>query len=396
MNISQFIDKINEERNSIIKLINDLGKTTNFSILKLFCPLINFYVSVDNSILCKLDCIKFKEIFFYNYLKALYISSMVNYLDANSNEFFLDDLKGPLLEKDIILNILTGQINKEIYNTYRHFKEVKVQSIYCLNYNKEQIFEDNKDKNVVITQEIKTAELYDFALKINNHMKVGQISIFKDKKDLEKLNKEAIIIDLINFDLNKGELNIGEINSYSFVLITSINVFNEYVNLEDKDKKKHTFFQMKEHCKKNNFEFYIYNYFENNMYIYNENNGKIEKFNNFFGEVKKIDLFDKNLGIYNFIKSSKKKISFKLIKNNLFYPIENYYQASIEKKIYIKYLAKFEFDPSMIEISTGINNIGLAFWDYDGDKQIDNLEINLNGEREYFKGYLIFDEFIYI
>ena len=143
---------------------------------------------------------------------------------------------------------------------------------------------------------------------------------------------------------------------------------------------------MKEHCKKNNFEFYIYNYFENNMYIYNENNGKIEKFNNFFGEVKKIDLFDKNLGIYNFIKSSKKKISFKLIKNNLFYPIENYYQASIEKKIYIKYLAKFEFDPSMIEISTGINNIGLAFWDYDGDKQIDNLEINLNGEREYFKG----------
>ena len=88
MNISQFIDKINEERNSIIKLINDLGKTTNFSILKLFCPLINFYVSVDNSILCKLDCIKFKEIFFYNYLKALYISSMVNYLDANSNEFF--------------------------------------------------------------------------------------------------------------------------------------------------------------------------------------------------------------------------------------------------------------------------------------------------------------------
>jgi hypothetical protein len=58
-------------------------------------------------------------------------------------------------------------------------------------------YEDNKNNNVVITQESKTAELYDFAFKINkkgkNHMKLGKISIFKDMDDLQRLNQESII-----------------------------------------------------------------------------------------------------------------------------------------------------------------------------------------------------------
>ena len=390
-NISQLINRINYEKNSIIKLKNDLGIATNISILKRFCPIFNIYASVDsNNIIFKLDDIKFKESFFCEHLKTLYRSNMINYLNINSDDFNLDDIKGPLLEKDIILNILTGQINNDKYNSFRQFKEVKVHSIYCLNYDKEKKYEDNKDKNVVITQESKTAEIYDFAFKINKHTKLGQISIFKDEKDLEKLNKEAIIIDSINFDLKKGKLNIGDINSYSFAIITSISVFLDYIKIDDENKKDHTFFKMKEHCKKNNFEFYIYNYFESNMYIYDEDSKKLVKFNNFFGEVQKLDFFDKNLGIYKYINSSKKKFSIKSTKKNLFYPIENYYQAKIEKKISITYLAKYEFNPSMLGMSTGINNIGLAFWDYkknnNNNKQFENLEINLNGKTEYFKG----------
>ena len=74
---------------------------------------------------------------------------------------------------------------------------------------------------------------------------------------------------------------------------------------------------MKEHCRKNNFEFYIYDYFENNMYIYNEDNDDVEKFNKFFENINKIDLYDKESDLYKFINCSKKKLSFKLTKKKL-------------------------------------------------------------------------------
>ena len=388
LNISEFINKnITQTDNSILKLKNDLRISSNISILKPFLPLINLCVSVDEShTIFKINDIKFKEIFFYEHLKNLYIALMMNYLNANSNELFLDDIKGPLLEKDIILNILTGQIKNDKYNNYINFKEVKVQSIYCLSLNKKREYEDNKNKNIVITQESKTAELYDFAFKIKNHMKLVQISIFKDYIDLEKLKKEAIILDLINFNLNKEPLNIGNIDSYSFAIITSINVFNDYKKTEEENKKTHTFFKMVEHCIKNDYEFYIYNYFENNFYIYNKSCDKIEKFDNFFGEVKKIDLFDEGLDLYKFINSSQKKYSLRATKRNFLYPIENYYQADSDKKIRIINLAKYEFNSSMLEMFTGINNIGLAFWDYDTNFKFNNLKINLNEQTEYFQG----------
>ena len=142
---------------------------------------------------------------------------------------------------------------------------------------------------------------------------------------------------------------------------------------------------MEEHCKKNYFEFYIYDYFENNMYIYNNKNDNIEKFDNFFDKVSKINLFDKKLDLYKFINSSPKKYSLKATKRNLLYPIENYYQADTDKKIHIINLAKYEFNSSMLEISTGIYNIGLAFWDYNGNSKFNNLKINLNEKTTYFQ-----------
>ena len=252
----------------------DLGVSSfnDLQILNPFCPLINIYVSIDrNHTIFNIDNIKFKEKFYYNELKNIYIDSIINYLNVKSNELFLNDIKGHLLEKNIILNILTGQINSKIYKNYLNFKEIKIQSLYCLNYNKDINYEDNKNKNVVITQENQTSEFYDFAFKINknnkNYMKFIQISIFKDDIDLSKLNKESITLDLINFNLDKEKLNIGKIESYSFIIITSINVFKDYKKLDDKNKVNNTFFKMKEFCKKNNFEFYIYDYFENEINI---------------------------------------------------------------------------------------------------------------------------------
>ena len=366
LNIYQIIKKITDEKKSVARLKTNLGIASDIIILKPFLPLINFIVSVnEDNIIFNIDNIKFKEMYFYEFLKEIYKSTMIKYLNTNSNQFFLDDIKGPLLEKDIILNILTGQIDNSKYGKYSYFKEIKVQSIYCLNYDEEKNYENNNKNNIVITQENKTAEFYDVAFKIHknnkNYMKFCQISILKDDNDLKKLNKKSIILDIINFDLKKKNLNIGNIDGYSFVIITSMNVFNEYKKLDEEKRQNHTFFKMKEHCEKNNFEFYIYDYFENNMYIYDINKNNIEISDDFFEEIKKLDLFDKNLGLYNFIGASEKKLSLKCIRNDLFYPIENYYQAEIENKIHIINLAKFKFERSMLEMSTNIKDIGLSF-----------------------------------
>ena len=79
----------------------------------------------------------------------------------------------------------------------------------------------------------------------------------------------------------------------------------------------------------------------------------------------------------------------KLTKKNLLYPIENYYQANTNKKISIINLAKYEFNPCMIKMFTGINNIGIAFWNYSNNKEFKNLLINLNNKTEYFVGNTI-------
>ena len=385
LNTSEFTNRLNNKENSIIDLKINLGFVSELLILKPFCPLINFGVSNKDNINFYLDNIKFKEIFIYNKLKELYLSCMITYLNQNSTEFYLDDIKGPLLEKDIILSILTGQINMAKYDNYYNFQEVKVKSIFCLNKNELKNYKDNTGKNVVITQESKTAELYDFAIKINNNMKFGQISIFKGINDLEKLGKEPIILDLINFDLNKEKLNLGQVDNYSFAIITSINVYKEYSLLKEDNKIKHTFFLMKEHCKKNDLEFYIYNYFDNQMYIYNEVNDNIEQFNNFFDIGKKINFFDKGLQIYKFIEASNRKLSLKLTKKDLLKPFEKYYDSNGKKKISFINLAKYEFNISMLEMFSGINNIGLAFWNYSGNKEIEYLQINLNGKKNYFR-----------
>ena len=81
----------------------------------------------------------------------------------------------------------------------------------------------------------------------------------------------------------------------------------------------------------------------------------------------------------------------KLTKKNLLYPIENYYQANTNKKISLINLAKYEFNPSMIKMFTGINNIGIAFWNYSDNKEFKNLLINLNNKTEYFEGKKIIE-----
>jgi len=46
----------------------------------------------------------------------------------------------------------------------------------------------------------------------------------------------------------------------------------------------------------------------------------------------------------------------------------------MKKKIRFINLAKYEFNNSMLDMFTEISNIGLAFWNYSDDKQIEYLQ----------------------
>ena len=98
-NSSKLLNQIKKEDDSITNLKMNLGISSVLNILKPFCPIINFYVSVQDNVKFNIDDIKFKEKFFYDFLKEIYKSTMVKYLNNNLNELDLNDMKGPLLEK---------------------------------------------------------------------------------------------------------------------------------------------------------------------------------------------------------------------------------------------------------------------------------------------------------
>ena len=268
------------------------------------------------------------------------------------------------------------------------------------------LMEKIKIKNVIISKQFEVTDNLQKFYSIAQSKKINvQIVQEGDRLNIEKnlffnilwpqeknmisenaINNNSIVLDIIYFDSKKEKLNIGEIVSYSFAIITSKNTFDDYKKLDKEKKEKHTFFKMKEHCEKNNFEFYIYDYFTNEIYIYNKNNDNIVKCNDFFDKRNKLEFFDKNLGVYEFINSSKKKLSLKSTNKQILYPFANYYKTKNEQKIHIINLAKYEYNPLMLKKSTGIKDIGIAFWNYksNNDKQIDNLMINLDEDKKYF------------
>ena len=74
MNSFQFFNKIFNENDSTNNLLAsfklNLGIPNKLNILKPFCPIINFNISVGkNNTTFKISDIKFKEIIYYNYLK---------------------------------------------------------------------------------------------------------------------------------------------------------------------------------------------------------------------------------------------------------------------------------------------------------------------------------------
>lgn len=141
---------------------------------------------------------KSKEIknkFIQNYKNILiqYLNNANNKINDKILENLFSDVNGSFFEKQIILDILLNKIKNQ-NNKNLKFIELKVHSIYCINSNIKNI-KKFKDKNIILTQESKTGEIYDFGIIIGNTVKLYQASINKPEKNLIRLNRNLIEID---------------------------------------------------------------------------------------------------------------------------------------------------------------------------------------------------------
>ena len=173
-----------------------------------------------------------KKKFILNYKNIL-----LSYLNRDNDETItklFSDVNGIFFEKQIILDVLLDKIKSD---QKRNFKELNVSSIYCMNFDINEIdISQYKDKDIIIIQDKKTGEIYDFGIIINNSIKLYQVSIKKSKDDLLKLNRKLIEVDCL-YMMDKCLNNIGDYNSHNFGIITSKFTFEEYSKLIEEKKK---------------------------------------------------------------------------------------------------------------------------------------------------------------
>jgi len=336
------------------KFLKDIGN--NINAFKDFIQLIYYkeYINecsyIDNNFLMKYiqylkliieekdqNCLYIQDIQFKNEeIKNKFILNykniLLSYLNSNNDEIIsqlFSDVNGIFFEKQIILDILLNKIKND---HHKNFKELNVHSIYCMNLDINKIdINEYKKSNIIIIQDNKTGEIYDFGIIVDNSIKLYQVSNKKTKEDLEHLNRNLIEVDC-GF-MNKKCLNkIGDYKNFNFGIITSMKVFNEYLNLMNQKKEleiqnknnlieqinnkitKTSYYLMKDYCQKNNYELLIYDLNQKKVYVENDLNNLTEYDLYNFQENKKLNI--PNLD--NVFELCPNKLSIKNIKKNEF------------------------------------------------------------------------------
>ena len=350
---SNKISFINEIVDNINNFFKEIG--SNINILKDFIQLIYFkeYINEcpnDNNFLMKYikyikliitpdnnNCLHITDIEFKNEeIKNKFISNyknlLLSYLNQDSDENIsklISDVNGFFFEKQIILDLLLDKIKSD---KNRNFKELNVHSIYCMEFDINKIdISEYKNKDIIIIQDSKTGEIYDFGIIIDNSVKLYQVIIKKPMKDLLKLNRNLIEVDC-NYMNNNCLNNIGGYQNFSFGIITSTLTFNKYSglikeksenekngNLNNLEKlktqiEKTSYYLMKEYCQKNKYELLVYDLNKKKVYIENNSNDLIEY------DLYKFQIENKlNIPkLKNIIKFKPKKISIKQFKKDIF------------------------------------------------------------------------------
>ena len=334
ININNYINQ-----NNLDKFFIDIGN--NINALKDFIQLIYYkeYINecsyIDNNFLIKyiqylkliikeddqnylyIQDIKFKngEIknkFILNYKNILLNSDMSQLFSGENGKFY---------EKKIILDIL---LNKIINDHYKNFKKLNVDSIYCMDLDINKIdINKYKKSNIIIIPDNKIGEIYDFGIIVDNSIKLYKVC---NKNSIKDLDRKLIEVDCGY--MNTKFLNkIGDYKNFNFGIITSMKVFNEYLELIHQKKNKNnlieqinnkitktSYYLMKDYCQKNNYELLIYDLNLMKVYIENDLNNLTEYDLYKFQENKKLNI--PNLD--NVFELCPKKLPIKYIKKNEF------------------------------------------------------------------------------
>ena len=250
----------------------------DYNILMNYIKYIKLIIKEDNNNFLYINDIEFKNEEIKNLFIKNYKDILMHYLNNKNDNFIRDlfsDVNSIFFEKQIILDILLDKIKS---NKERNFKELKVHLIYNMDLDLSKIdFSQYKDKDIIIIQDSKTGEIYDFGIIVNNCVKLYQVSTIKTKEDLIRLDKKLIEFDC-DYMKNKYLNKFGDYNNFSFGIITSTSTFNNYSKLleEKKNISNAPYNLMKEYCLKNNYELFIYDLFKQKIYKEDETNKLIE------------------------------------------------------------------------------------------------------------------------
>ena len=369
-NINLFLNKLEQNINlfkDFIQLLYykdyiDECDEKNYKFLMKFIKYIKLDIKKDNNDCLMIKNIKFKSSKIEKVFKEYYKSMLMKYLNSNNNsnenidknlDELFSDANGIFFEKQIILDILLDKIKNENKQKLK-FEELKVQSIYCMRLDDDNVdLSKYKNKNILITQISKTGEIYDFAIIIDNTVKLYQVSINKPEYKLIKLNKNLIEIDCL-YSKMKVLNRIGEYVNFNFGLIISKNAFLKYLELIKKNDikyKKTPYYLMKQYSKENKYEFVIYDLFYNKFYI-EDNSYNLIEYNYFYEFIKEKKL---NLNGYdNIFNIQPEKLSIKkFCKYNFIEKLKKtqlFSNISEDNEDHINIIAKFKYKREFLDI----------------------------------------------
>jgi hypothetical protein len=319
-----------------------------------------FHLTCSSSKGITIKKIEFKNDIIKEYFNEKFNSIICDIVNSNDMKIFEhlinSCVEGVLLEKQIILNLISSII----------FKKLKIDKIYCLS-NLPNNFKFNFGDKVIIIQLLDNAPMYDFGVityfKNELILKIYQVGINKENSALKKLNEDFIIFDLEYF-LKKIKSEYGiDIKKYTFGIITSksgydYNILNKNNENEDNNDKMNNIFydfddedntnngenlnkkyknykNMKKFCEENKYEFIIFDKDLKNSFI--QKNETLAYFD-FINETEEKNI--KNTSqIYDNCDITKLKKN-RVNKND--YITNNEIKALLKFNFDIKYISKFK------------------------------------------------------
>ena len=383
-NLNKNIDQKLSEYKGIDKFIKILkakylSKTKEYKtrkeiieIYKIFSDFFTIYcINKSNNII--IENIEFINNKVRDFFNDYYNSIICDYISQNSLGIFDNiintSIEGILLEKQIIFNLISTLF----------LRKIKIERIYCFDDEiKEEKISLNNNDNIIIIQKLDNSPIYDFGIitVLDNipTLKNYQVGLNKDLIELLKLDKDIINLDNEYF-IKKIYHYLGiKIQQYSFGIITSKDGYeaNKYKfgNIENENKGKiseekeymestidkklfgencektyKNYVVMRDYCKNNCFEFFIFDKNNKKFYLHGENNNlQAINFTQYKDEkciIKVKNIFDhKNFNELKKMYFNKKDYSY----------ISEKINASLGSDLKIKLIGKFKTSENNIQI----------------------------------------------